>query len=243
MTKKIFSAIICLLFLSSDIPLFAQSDKASKKKSLIYTSSKTFIFQADYDSIGITTRNYIAMRVLDKEQYGGRVIAYHYFDILPTSENIDSLICSYGKVHVETTQVLDEGNYFWLHPPRSNYAPSFSNNISPPTYYDGLTQYFPFPEITLPFKIGKKSKNSYLSIKDPVCDCNLWMRYKITNKDIVLYRYKTRLVEAYSVSGVSKSKIGNYSFDYFFNVELGFVYWKYNCDNIVLLELNLIEVL
>jgi hypothetical protein len=239
---NLFSKIMIFFLLIGQISLSAQSNKKNKKESLIYKPEKTFLFQADYDSAGIKKTNYIVMRILNKEQYGGRAITYDYYDFLPSIQNMDSLSQISETGYIETTQILDEGKRYWVHPPRSEYYPPRSKELSPRSYYDGLTQYFPFPYISLPVKPGKKYKDRYISFNDPICNCNLWMKYSVKNLGFTQYKYKNQLITATIIDGNSKSKIGNYSFRYLFNEELGFVNWKYNCDNIVFLELNLIDV-
>ena len=217
--------------------------KAGKHLPLVYKPEKTFVFQADYDSAGTKKTNYVVMRILDKEQYGGTVITYDYYDSQPHQHNMDSLSSISERGFIESTQVLDKGNIIWLHPPRTEYLPPRNKDLVPRSLYRGLTDYFPFPYMSLPAKVGKKTSELSLSINDPICDCNLGMKYSVFHIGYTQYKYQNKLITVVRTDGISKNKkIGNYSFQYLFNEEFGFVHWKYNCNDIVFLELNLIDV-
>ena len=239
-TKKILIFFLLLSFVS----LCAQSNKKKQHEPLVYKPGKTFVFKADYDSAGTKKTNYVIMRILDKEQEGGTVITYDYYDSRPHQHNMDSLSSISKTGYLETTQVLDQGNYIWLHPPRWEYLPPRNKDLTLRSCYDGLTQYFPFPEISLPIKkIGKKHPHGYFSINDPICNCNIFVKYQISISGYTQYKYQNKLITVSRIDGNAKSKkIGNYSFLYLFNEEFGFVYWKYNCNDIVFLELNSIDV-
>ena len=248
------------LLLLGCMSLYAQTNKQNKSKDpLIYKPLKTFVFKADYDSSGIKKINYVVMRIFEEKQFGGNIITYNYYDTVSSRNAMDSLFSIFkseidttrirSKEYIrvrganEMTQVLDKGNYIWIHPPRAQYYPPRSKEIAPRSCYDGLAQYFPFPEISIPVKIKKKRSQWYLSFNDPICNCSLFLRYKIRHNGYTQCQYKDELITVLKIDGIAKSKkIGAYSFQYLFNEDVGFVYWKYNCDDIVFLELWLIDV-
>lgn len=217
--------------------------KVDKWNSLIYKPGKIFIFQADYDSAGVKYRSYIAMSISNEEKVNQRIIAYQYFDSLPRPQDIDSIV-TFENRHIESTLIVDKGNYIWIHPPRWYFSPPRLDGVSPLSHsLDGLTQYFPFPEISLPTKIGKKYAKRSFYINDPICDCNLWMKYSEKNKGYTECFYQEMPIDAILINGISESKIGKYEYNYFFNEEYGFVKWQYNCDNTIFLELNLVDII
>jgi hypothetical protein len=214
--------IITILLLSVSV-CCAQK---KRDRDFIYKPNKVFVFHAKYDSAGTVTENYIVMRILDKKVDNQLAITYDYYDEKPVRETMDSLSSCRLTGFLETTTVLERNKSIWLHPPRSRYHQ--------------LAQYFPFPEISFPVRVGKKYTSPYISFNDPLCHCTLGLNFHMQISSYTQYLYQNRLIGAYRINGYANSKHGYFSVLYLFNEELGFVKWVYRKDNI-LLELNLIE--
>ena len=215
--------IISILLLSVSVC----SAQKKRDRDIIYKPNKVFVFHAKYDSAGTVTENYIVMRILQKEDIDNQLaITYDYYDEKPERETMDSLSSYRLAGFLESTTVLDWGNSVWVHPPRSRYHQ--------------LAQYFPFPEISFPVKIGKRYKRGFLSPNDPLCHCTLWLKFHMLINLSTQHLYQNRLIEVYRIDGYADSKHGFFAVRYLFNEELGFVKWVYRRDNISL-ELNLID--
>ena len=156
--KRLFYSIfftIILFFIPIEV---SASAIAVDVHDTIYKPGKIFIFEAKVDSVSkhIHHSCYIVMRVLDKEMYHQGVITYDYYDSLPDDlAALDSTSSIDQTGFIETTEILENSKLLWIHPPR--------------THGFDLLQYFPFPEIHYPVKIGKRYRRSFLSFNDPLC--------------------------------------------------------------------------
>ena len=197
---------------------------------IIYQPGNIYIFEATVDSVGRSTHScYIVMRVLDKEMYHQGVITYDYYDFLPDNLTaLDSTSSIDKNGFIETTEILENNKLLWIHPPR--------------THGFGLLQYFPFPEIHYPVKIGKKYRRSFLSFNDPLCQCTLLLRYKMHYLSFSQWKYQNRLIDICEQSGFAKSSKGLFAVQYRYNDHLGLVEAIYNYNNEIQIQLSLINV-
>jgi hypothetical protein len=225
--------LLSLLFLP--FLLSATSPAYRNKKKLanhVYEPYKQFLFEAKYDSAEEKNYLYILMKVTDEIRYGGTKIEYIYFCEMPDTNKIrldftyeDSL----KKCHHwnEYTQVEANPKYIWLHPPRA--------------HFHGLADYYPFPEINIPVKVGKNYKRSTITFHEPRLQGQmLKFSYEIKIKELETYKYQSRQIDVYRISGQAKSRLGEHSFYHLFNEQLGFVHWYYNLNDIETLELSLV---
>ncbi|PKP21268.1 MAG: hypothetical protein CVU04_02065 [Bacteroidetes bacterium HGW-Bacteroidetes-20] len=215
--------ILVLIFIS-----FTYVD-AQQNENFIYTPNKVFIFEANYDSCGVRTKNYIVMRILPEKTGKEYFIRYDYYSALPDYNHLDSLSSIDSSGFIETTTVLETSKYLFLHPPR--------------VQYDRLTQYFPFPEVDFPIKVGKRYKRGFLSINDPKCNCLFWIKYKMYIDFYTQVKFKNKLIDVARIYGDGKNKTGFYSVLNLFSKEYGFVKMKYSISDSTTLEINLIEVI
>ena len=209
--------------IASDFPAFAHDT--------IYKPGNIFIFEAKVDSVSKNTQHscYIVMRVLDKEMYHQGVITYDYYDTLPNDLTaLDSTSSMNKDGFLETTEILENRKLLWIHPPR--------------THGFGITQYFPFPEIQNPVKIGKRYRRSFLSFNDPLCHCTLLLRYKMRYLSFSQWKYQNRLVEVCEQTGFAKSSKGEFSVTYRYNDKLGLVAAVYDFNHEIQIRLSLIDV-
>lgn len=195
----------------------------------IYTPNKVFIFEANYDSCGVRTKNYIVMRILPEKTGKEYFITYDYYSALPDYNHLDSLSSIDSSGFIETTTVLETSKYLFLHPPRS--------------HYNRIAQYFPFPEVSFPIKVGKKYKTGFLSFNDPVCNCLFWIKYKMNIDFYTQYKYKNKFIDVLRIHGDGKNKTGFYTIFNLYSKEFGFVKMKYSISDSITLELNLINVI
>jgi hypothetical protein len=166
------------------------SEIAMGNHDTIYKPGNIFIFQAKIDSVSNNTQHscYIVMRVLDKEMYHQGVITYDYYDSLPDNlAALDSTSSIDRNGFIETTEILENSKLLWIHPPR--------------THGFGLLQYFPFPEIHYPVKIGKRYKllsfHSTILYANAPCSCAIRCnicRIPNGNIRIVLLKYANKAV-------------------------------------------------
>ena len=229
--KRLFYNICITAILFIPIRVSA-SDIAMGNHDTIYKPGNVFIFEAKIDSVSKNTQHscYIVMRVLDKEMYHQGVITYDYYDSLPDDPAaLDSTSLIDQNGFIETTEILENSKLLWIHPPR--------------THGFGLLQYYPFPEIRYPVKIGKKYKRSFLSFNDPLCQCTLLLRYKMQYLSYSQWKYQNRLVEICEQSGFAKSKRGSFSVTYRYNERLGLVEAIYDYNNEVRIRLSLIKTI
>ncbi len=218
--KKLF--ILFLLFIQMTF-VHAQHD------TFIYTPNKVFVFEAKYDSCGVQTNNYIVMRILPEKTGKEYFITYDYYNFLPDYNHLDSLSSIDSSGFIETTTVLETSKYLFLHPPR--------------VQYDRLAQYFPFPEVVFPIKMGKRYKRGFLSFDDPKCNCLFWIKYKMYIDFYTQYKYKNKLIDVFRIYGDGENKTGFYSVLNLFSKEYGFVKMKYSIKDSITLELNLINII
>ena len=225
------SAIAMLLILP-DQNIFAQSSRKSSKildAACIYKPNTSFLFKAVYDSCGIVqTEEYILMRILPEILAGEILILYDYYKNIPKIVDGDSIVNVEDKIWMrsEETILYDHKKGVQLHPPRAG------------KYY--LSQYFPFPNIKLPIKAGKKSK--WALTYHPDTYKFLWHKYEMRNSPKFQYQYKDSLIEVYEKKGTATSYIGEYTASYLFNEEFGFVKWHLLTSNNVSLEFTLIDI-
>lgn len=221
--------IIALIF----FPIYViASNTGASIHDTIYRHGNTYIFEATVDSISKGTQYscYIVMRILDKEMYNQGVITYDYYDSLP--ENLTALdsISSIDKDgFIESTEISENGKLLWIHPPR--------------THGFGITQYFPFPEIQFPVKIGKIYRRSFLSFNDPLCNCTLLLRYKMRYLAFSQWKYQNRLIEIVEQSGFANSSKGLFSVIYRYNEQLGLVEAIYKYNQEIQIQISLINVI
>jgi hypothetical protein len=184
------------------------------------------------------------MRILPDIYAGEIIILYEYYKNIPKIVNGDSIVNVEdkmpGKIPGEPTILIDNKKYIQLHPPRWRQ------------YH--LSQYFPFPNIKLPVKEGRKSKNGFfgrigpstirtLCIDDTIATRKfLWLKYKMQNSPKFQYQYKDNLIDVYEKKGMAFSHTGEYTASYLFNEELGFVKWRISSSNNVSLEFTLIDI-
>ncbi|MDR0618796.1 MAG: hypothetical protein LBG17_02735 [Bacteroidales bacterium] len=227
--------MLLLLFLPFLLSYTSSAQQNRKKlANYIYEPYKQFLFEAKYDSAERKTHIYILMKVTDEFRDGGTGIEYLYFCEIPDTNKIrvdfaynDTLKKCYNWN--ELTQAEANPKYIWLHPPRS--------------HFHGLAAYYPFPEINIPIKIGKKYKRSDIIFHEPRLHGKmLCFSHKIKIGDLEKYRYKDLQIDVYRTSGQAESKLGKHSFYYLFNDQLGFVHWYYNLNDVETLELSLIGV-
>ena len=198
----------------------------------IYKPGSIYIFEAKVDSVSKSTQRscYIVMRVLDKEMYHQGVITYDYYDSLPDDLTaLDSTSSMNKDGFIETTEILENRKLLWIHPPR--------------THGFGITQYFPFPEIQSPVKIGKRYRRSFLSFNDPLCHCTLLLRYKMRYLSFSQWKYQNRLVEVCEQTGFAKSSKGEFSVTYRYNDKLGLVAAVYDFNHDIQIQLSLLDVI
>jgi hypothetical protein len=230
--KKLFLLFLFLPFLLSAENMTPQNKK--NLKNHIYKPYKQFLFEVKYDSAGKTCCEYILMKVTDEFKSGGTRIGYFYFNEIPDTNKmrVDFEYDDTSKrscFWIEYTQVLDNSKYIWLHPPRS--------------LYNHFASYYPFPEVDIPVKVGKKYKSSILFLNEVRLNGKIWRaRFKIKTGGVEEYIYRGQRINIHRIEGQAKSKLGKQSFYYLFNEELGFVKWYYNLNNIETLELSLIGV-
>jgi hypothetical protein len=220
--------LIFYIFLTISIG-YAQNRKTKNSEPTIYKAGKIFVYQAKYDSAGVIKINYVVMRILPQEMYRGLVITYDYYEEKPVKETMDSLSSYVSRGFLETTTILEKKHKkkhtIWIHPPRS--------------MYNCLTQYFPFPEISLPFRI-RSYKSYFISFNDPLCHCTLILKYRMYHSH-TQHLYQNKLINVCNIFGSSSnSKHGYFKVDYLFDEQLGFVRWTYKMNEISL-ELNLID--
>ena len=231
MKRLFYSIFITILLFFIPIEVSA-SAIAVEVHDTIYKPGNIFIFEVKVDSVSkhIHHSCYIVMRVLDKEMYHQGVITYDYYNSLPDNlAALDSTSSIDRNGFIETTEILENSKLLWIHPPR--------------THGFGLLQYYPFPEIRYPVKIGKKYKRSFLSFNDPLCQCTLLLRYKMQYLSYSQWKYQNRLVEICEQSGFAKSKRGSFSVTYRYNERLGLVEAIYDYNHEVRIQLSLINVL
>lgn len=201
----------------------------AQQEKIIYSPNRVFIFEAIYDSCGIHTKNYIVLRILPEKREKEFFITYDYYRFLPNYNHLDSLSSIDSLGFIENTTVLETSKYIFLHPPR--------------VQYNQLTQYFPFPEVELPIKVGEKYKRGFLSINDPKCNCLFWIKYKMNVNWFSQFKFKNKLIDVVRIYGDGKNKTGFYSVLYLFNKENGFVKMKYSISDKESLEINLLNII
>ncbi len=233
MKRLFYSIFITILLFFIPIEVSA-SAIAVEVHDTIYKPGKIFIFEAKVDSVS---------KHIHHSCYIQGVITYDYYDSLPDDlVALDSTSSIDQNGFIETTEILENSKLLWIHPPR--------------THGFGLLQYFPFPEIHYPVKIGKRYRRSFLSFNDPLCQCTLLLRYKMQLCQCTLllrykmqylsysqWKYQNRLVEICEQSGFAKSKKGSFSVTYRYNERLGLVEAIYDYNNEVRIRLSLINVL
>lgn len=198
----------------------------------IYKPGNIYIFEATVDSISKGTQHscYIVMRVLNKEMYNQRVITYDYYDSLPNNFiALDSISSIDKDSFIESTEIFENSKLLWIHPPRTH---GFS-----------ITQYYPFPEIHFPVKIGRKYRRSFLSFNDPLFNCTLLLRYKMCYLSFSQWKYQNKLVEICEQSGFAKSPKGLFTVIYRYNDDLGLVEAIYKYNQEIQIQISLINVI
>ena len=230
--KRLFYSIfftIILFFIPIEV---SASAIAVDVHDTIYKPGKIFIFEAKVDSVSkhIHHSCYIVMRVSDKLIYNQGVHTADYYDYRPDDlASMESTPSIDQNGFIETTEILENSKLLWIHPPR--------------THGFGLLQYYPFPEIHYPVKIGKRYRRSFLSFNDPLCQCTLLLRYKMQYLSYSQWKYQNRLVEICEQSGFAKSKRGSFSVTYRYNERLGLVEAIYDYNNEVRIRLSLIKTI
>jgi hypothetical protein len=226
-------AVTVLFLILMNQNVFAQSSRKTSKilnAACIYKPNTTFLFKAVYDSLGSIKTEYILMRILPDIYAGEIIILYNYYNDVPEIFNGDSIVNVENTIwkRPEETIITDNKKYIQLHPPRSG------------KYY--LSQYFPFPNIKLPVKEGKKSKWGIVGNNNPLTTRKFsFLKYKMQNSPKFQYQYKDSLIEVYEKKGKAISRIGEHAASYLFNEELGFVKWRISSSNNVSLEFTLID--
>jgi hypothetical protein len=129
----------------------------------------------------------------------------------------------------ETSEgVIENIEEIWMHPFRSNQY--------------NFTEVAPFPEIKLPLRIGK-SWTGTLHIQGwgDWKNTHKYAEYKVVGKETIETNFG-RIENCWKIESKSEFELGESTFDYWFNKELGFVKMKYKNYGKQTLEIDLAEV-
>ncbi|KWW30823.1 MAG: hypothetical protein AUK63_802 [bacterium P3] len=205
---SIFSIMLTLLFLGSFF--FAYTEQT------VYSASTEYVFSIEYHDDDTTYSSFISMWTdLNswENQSNQKTLYYHY--------HADSTTIGIWPITAhETTGIIETSAKIWLHPPRSGHLE--------------ILEYFPFPEI-------KKATNKKRFYRYFIGNCDflnkwVWLKYRMVLSDAMEKIYwGQKNIPVKTLQGKARTKEGEWSVLYYYNEQMGFVYWHYNyCDKIII---------
>ncbi|MEM6317009.1 MAG: hypothetical protein AAF960_05025 [Bacteroidota bacterium] len=125
--------------------------------------------------------------------------------------------------------IIENVEEVWMHPFRSNQY--------------NFTEVAPFPQVKFPLRIGK-SWTSSLNIQEGWGDwanTRKYSEYEVTNKENLRIPFGP-ISDCWKIKSKSRFELGESTFEYWFNEELGFVQMNYKNYGQQTLDIVLIEV-
>lgn len=129
-----------------------------------------------------------------------------------------------------TEGVIENVEKVWMHPFRFNQY--------------NFTEVAPFPEIKFPLRIGKTWTGN-LQIQEGWGDwenTSVYSEYQVVNKETIITSYG-KIKNCWKIKSKAKFKLGESTFDYWFQEELGFVKMSYKNYGNQTLQIVLVDVI
>jgi len=125
--------------------------------------------------------------------------------------------------------VIENVEEIWMHPFRSNQF--------------NFTEVAPFPKIKLPLKIGK-SWTGRLRIQGwgDWANTRIYSEYEVVDNEKIETEFG-QIENCWKIKSKSTFKLGESTFDYWFNEELGFVKMNYKNYGNQILQIELVEII
>lgn len=205
-------------------PLFICSIFLAYAERPVYSASTEYVFSVEYHDNDTTYSSFISMWTDSNSwdvQSNQKTLYYHF-------HRDSTTVGTWPIIAHETTGVIESSSEIWLHPPRDGRL--------------SLLEYFPFPEIK-----KKNYKNRYNRYFIGNCDFIkrwIWLKYKMNiSTNPVIFSWDNHYVPVRILRGKAKSKEGEWNVEYYYNDQLGFVYWYYNFRGDIIVSLILKRII